>query len=73
MLYYHAFREVSQRTPAAILELGFLYYDRDLLKNHPDRAAQGIVDGLMCFLDPKGQSVPATSIPATLPAATPKR
>ncbi len=78
MLYYHAFREVSQRTPAAILELGFLYYDRELLKNHPEKAAQGIVDGLMCFLDPKGQVInsPATSVPTfapTMPAATPKR
>jgi N-acetylmuramoyl-L-alanine amidase len=57
MLYYHAFREVSQRTPAAILELGFLYYDRDLLKNRPEKAAEGIVNGLLCFLDPKASTV----------------
>lgn len=76
MLYYHAFREVSQRTPAAILELGFLYYDRDLLKNKPDKAAQGVVEGLLCFLDPKSlvtptvAPVPKTAIP---PSGTPKR
>lgn len=84
MTYYHAFREVSQRTPAAILELGFLYYDRDLLKNHPDKAAQGLVDGLMCFLDPKGQAAstasPVPNLPTrnptfapTLPTTPPKR
>ena len=67
MLRYHAFREVSQRTPAAILELGFLYYDRDLLKNHPDKAAQGVLNGLICFLDPKSLAVPTAMQP------TPKR
>jgi len=64
MLYYHAFHQVTQRTPAAIIELGFLYYDRDLLQNHPDKSAQGIVDGLLCFLDPK--SLPTTTPPPTV-------
>lgn len=52
MLYYHAFREVSASTPAAILELGFLSGDRAFLTDEPERAAAGIVAGLRCFLEP---------------------
>jgi len=50
MSRYHAFREISPQTPAAIIEIGFLKGDRDLIANHPDLAAQGIVAGLDCFL-----------------------
>jgi len=70
MLYYHAFHQVTQRTPAAIIELGFLYYDRDLLQNHPDKSATGIIDGLLCFLDPRALGTPKASITAAAPAAT---
>ena len=62
MYDYHAFHQVTQRTPAAIIELGFLYYDRDLLQTHVDKAVQGVLNGLLCFLDPKSQ-VTATPIP----------
>jgi N-acetylmuramoyl-L-alanine amidase len=41
---------ISPGTPAAIIETGFLYMDRDLLENHPDVVARGIVSGLQCFL-----------------------
>ena len=71
MTDYHAFHEITQRTPAAIIELGLLYYDRDLLQNHPDKAAEGITNGLLCFLDPKSlaTAIPAAplGVPATLP------
>jgi N-acetylmuramoyl-L-alanine amidase len=50
MSRYHAFREISPSTPAAIIEIGFLKGDRELLAKHPDRAAEGIVAGLDCFL-----------------------
>jgi len=66
MYDYHAFHQVTQRTPAAIIELGFLYYDRDLLQNHTDKSVQGVLNGLLCFLDPKSQ-VTATPL---LPTAT---
>ena len=69
MYDYHAFHQITQRTPAAIIELGFLYYDRDLLQNHPDTAAQGVLNGLLCFLDPKSQ-ITATP-PPTATASTP--
>lgn len=50
MSRYHAFREISPKTPAAIIEIGFLKGDRELIADQPDRAAQGIVAGLDCFL-----------------------
>jgi N-acetylmuramoyl-L-alanine amidase len=50
MSRYHAFREISPTTPAAIIEIGFLKADRKLLANRPDRVAQGILAGLDCFL-----------------------
>ena len=49
---YHAFREISPDTPAAIIETGFLNADRALLTGQPDRPAAGIVDGIRCFLAP---------------------
>lgn len=53
MLRYHAFREISPTTPAAIIEIGFLSGDRAFLTGHADRAAAGIVSGVACFLAPK--------------------
>lgn len=51
MLNYHAFRRIDPQTPAAILEMGFLGGDQQLLTAEPERVAQGIVDSLICFLD----------------------
>jgi N-acetylmuramoyl-L-alanine amidase len=50
MSRYHAFREISPSTPAAIIEIGFLKGDRELLEKEPSRAAEGIVAGIACFL-----------------------
>ncbi|MEN6479554.1 MAG: N-acetylmuramoyl-L-alanine amidase [Anaerolineales bacterium] len=50
MRQYHAFRRIAPETPAAIIECGFLASDRDLLTQHPDRAARGIADGIITFL-----------------------
>jgi N-acetylmuramoyl-L-alanine amidase len=52
MTDYHSFREIAASTPAAIIETGFLNADRSLLTKQPDRAAQGIVDSIRCFLVP---------------------
>jgi N-acetylmuramoyl-L-alanine amidase len=54
MTKYHAFYEIAPDTPAAIIETGFLYLDRPLLTRRPERVAQGIFDGLQCFL--RGES-----------------
>ncbi|MCS6964455.1 N-acetylmuramoyl-L-alanine amidase [Thermoflexus sp.] len=51
MTDYHAFREIAAETPAAIIEIGFLYLDRDLLTRGRERVVEGIVEGLRCFLE----------------------
>lgn len=50
MRRYHAFNEINPNTPAAIIETGFMLDDRELLTERPDIVAQGIVDGLLCFI-----------------------
>jgi len=61
MTNYHAFHAVGAHpgialtTPGIILELGLLGYDRDILQNHTDKLAQGVVNGLLCFLEPQPQ------------------
>lgn len=50
MTYYHNFYEINSQTPAAIIETGFLNLDRVMLTEHTDTVAQGIVDGILCFL-----------------------
>jgi len=51
MTEYHIFREVEPSTPAAIIEVGFMGGDRDLLVNRPDLVAQGIAEGIVCFIE----------------------
>lgn len=51
MTEYHSFYEIHADTPAAIIETGFLYLDRDFLTEHPEEVARGIVDGILCFLN----------------------
>jgi N-acetylmuramoyl-L-alanine amidase len=52
MTDYHTFREIHPQTPAAIIELGFMLADREILTERPDTLANGITDGLLCFLEP---------------------
>lgn len=63
--YEHA---VHPRTPAAIVETGFLTNagDRNFLLNQPERAAAGIADGVLAFLNAE---VPRQATP--LPLVTP--
>jgi len=56
MTRYHAYYEINQNTPAAIIEAGFMLDDRELLVERPEVVAQGIVDGLICFVE--GEEVP---------------
>lgn len=59
MTHYYAFNyqkfthSVSSKTPAVIIELGFLTnaHDRDLLLNHSDRVAQAIGDGVINYFN----------------------
>jgi N-acetylmuramoyl-L-alanine amidase len=51
MTEYHSFYEINADTPAAIIETGFLYLDRDFLTQHPEEVARGIVDGILCYIN----------------------
>ena len=49
MTDYHTFREIHPLTPAAIIELGFMLGDREMLTDHQDVLAKGISDGVLCY------------------------
>jgi len=51
MTQYHTFYEIDGRTPGAIIETGFMLKDRYLLTERPDLVAQGIIDGIICFIE----------------------
>jgi N-acetylmuramoyl-L-alanine amidase len=55
MTDYHSFREIHGLTPAAIIELGFLKDDREILTTRQDVLGQAITDGIICFLEPQDQ------------------
>jgi N-acetylmuramoyl-L-alanine amidase len=50
MTEYHAFGEINNNTTAAIIETGFMNLDREILTKHTDRVAQGISNGILCFV-----------------------
>ena len=51
MTSYHAFDEISPFTSAAIIELGFMNLDQEILTTQPELLADGIVDGIKCYLN----------------------
>jgi N-acetylmuramoyl-L-alanine amidase len=61
MTEYHGFNELDASTPAAIIEIGFMYLDRPILTRKPELVAQGIVDGLKCFLN--NEALPTAEAP----------
>jgi N-acetylmuramoyl-L-alanine amidase len=62
MTEYHGFRKIDPTTPAAIIELGFLGWDREFLVDHQDEMARALAIGLVEFL--KGSScLPPTATP----------
>ena len=63
MTEYHTFREIHSQTPAAIIETGFLYLDRDFLTSQPEKAARGIADGILCYVNNEPASLPWKSTP----------
>jgi N-acetylmuramoyl-L-alanine amidase len=50
MTLYHGLNEINSKTPGAIIELGFLGSEYNLLKNRRDLLAAGVADGLIAFL-----------------------
>ena len=51
MTQYHTFYEISPGTPGAIIEIGFLNLDRELLTQQPERAATSVAEGILCYLN----------------------
>lgn len=72
MTGYHAFQRVADTTPGAIIELGFLGGDRDILVNGQAKLAQGIADGIVCYLEtrPGATATPEDSMSFLTPEAT---
>ncbi len=58
MTNYYVFREIDADTPAAIIELGFLQDDRATLTDHAYEVAQGVANGVLCFLRGQGSAEP---------------
>ncbi len=61
MTSYHAFSEIDPLTTAAIIEVGFMNLDQDILTRKPEKLADGIIAGLRCYLNNEG--VEATPAP----------
>ncbi len=57
---YHVFRKIHPRTPGAIIELGFMLADRDLLTTQHDLMAGAITNGILCYLEPESPNILAT-------------
>jgi N-acetylmuramoyl-L-alanine amidase len=65
MTDYHAFNEIDSNTPAAIIETGFLNLDRQFLTQKPELAAQGIANGVVCYLKNESITLPSPSASQT--------
>jgi N-acetylmuramoyl-L-alanine amidase len=65
MTGYHAFSEIDPNTVAAIIETGFLNLDQDILTHHTDQVADGVVNGIMCFVN--NENVEPTPTPVDAP------
>jgi N-acetylmuramoyl-L-alanine amidase len=59
MSEYHAFEEINNETPAVIIETGFMNLDRQILTQDEDLIAQGIADGLVCYVQNESITIPA--------------
>ncbi len=63
MSTYHSFDEISSNTPSVVIETGFLNLDREILTKNPEKPAQGIVDGILCYIKNQPISLVPTSTP----------
>ncbi len=63
MTDYHAFSVINTATTAAIIEIGFLYLDRNLLVDHPETVADGITSGILCFVNNESVQISPTPTP----------
>jgi len=63
MTEYHAFGEVNSLTPAAIIEVGFMNLDRQVLTQQPELLAQGVTSGILCFIRNEDVNTVPTQVP----------
>ena len=61
MTFYHAFDEIDTRTIAAIIEAGFLNMDYRFITEETDRIAEGIVAGILCYMN--NETIRSTETP----------
>jgi len=65
MTSYHAFNEIDPNTVAAIIETGFLNLDQEILTQHTDLVADGVVNGILCFVN--NENIEPTPTPPFTP------
>ncbi len=65
MREYHAFSEIDPSTVAAIIETGFLNLDRLFLLEQTDRVADGVVQGILCYV--RNENIEPTPTPELIP------
>ena len=65
MTSYHAFNEIDPNTVAAIIETGFLNLDQEILTQHTDLVADGVVNGILCFVN--NENIEPTPTPTLTP------
>lgn len=58
MTYYHAFTEIDPNTVAAIIEAGFMNMDYRFLTEKTDQVAEGIAEGILCYLNEEAIELP---------------
>lgn len=71
MTAYHAFHEIVETTPAAIIELGFMANDRPVLTLHQDELARGVALGLVSFLQGDRCGSPPDTVSPTVTPTSP--
>ncbi|HNB36618.1 MAG TPA: N-acetylmuramoyl-L-alanine amidase [Anaerolineales bacterium] len=67
MTKYHAFSEIDPNTITAIIETGFLNLDQTILTEHTDVVAEGITQGILCFITNESIQPTAVPLPTILP------
>ncbi|MEK6754497.1 MAG: N-acetylmuramoyl-L-alanine amidase [Chloroflexota bacterium] len=65
MTAYHAFSEIDPNTITAIIETGFLNLDREILTKQTERVAEGVTQGILCFIN--NESILPTALPTLTP------
>lgn len=63
MSTFHAFDEINAGTPSVVIETGFLNLDREFLTKTPEKPAQGIVDGILCYIRNQDTGLGETTTP----------